>query len=102
MARDGVQLREVNVLNKFFFTPTAHEASIKVLADFCHMKSKTLNDYYKESLSNYRSWDQLSYADEYMYFKDNFGESISIDETALSNGELYTIVTNKNSHGKRG
>lgn len=25
----------------------------------------------------------------------NIGPSLSIDETALSNGELYTIVTNK-------
>ena len=37
-----------------------------------------------------------------MYFKDNLGENISIDETALSNGELYTIVTNKAGHGKHG
>ncbi len=66
------------------------------------MKSKTLNDYYKEHLSDYRSWNQLSHADEYMYFKDNLGENISIDETAFSNGELYTIVTNKDGHGKHG
>ena len=37
-----------------------------------------------------------------MYFKDNLGENISIDETALSNGELYTIVTGKAGHGKHG
>jgi transposase len=50
------------------------------------MKSKTLNDYYKEHLSGYRSWNQLSHAEEYMYFKNNLGENISIDETAFSNG----------------
>ena len=53
------------------------------------MKSKTLNDYYKEHLSNYRSWNQLSHAEEYICFKNNLGENISIDETAFSNGELY-------------
>lgn len=37
-----------------------------------------------------------------MYFKDNLGENISIDETAFSNGEVYTIVTNKAGHGKHG
>lgn len=37
-----------------------------------------------------------------MCFKDNLGENISIDETALSNGELYMIVTNKAGHGKNG
>ncbi|XWN14572.1 transposase [Formosa sp. 4Alg 33] len=27
---------------------------------------------------------------------------LSLDETSLSNGELYTIVTNKDAHGKKG
>lgn len=30
------------------------------------------------------------------------GSELSIDETALSNGELYTIVTNKKAKGKKG
>ena len=29
------------------------------------------------------------------------GKSLSIDETSLSNGELYTIVTNKAAHGRK-
>ena len=35
-------------------------------------------------------------------FPENIGERLSIDETAISNGELYTIVTNKAAHGKKG
>ncbi|WP_262712869.1 transposase [Polaribacter sp. IC073] len=35
-------------------------------------------------------------------FCKNIGEYISIDETAFSNGDLYTIVTNKNAQGKKG
>jgi hypothetical protein len=31
-----------------------------------------------------------------------FGRHLSIDETSLSNGELYTIVTNKAAKGKKG
>ena len=30
------------------------------------------------------------------------GEYLSIDETAFTNGELYTIVTNKKAKGKKG
>lgn len=37
-----------------------------------------------------------------MLFKNNLGEHISIDETCLSQGELYTILTNKSAHGKKG
>lgn len=37
-----------------------------------------------------------------MVFADNVGPMLSIDETALSNGELYTIVTNKEAKGRKG
>lgn len=37
-----------------------------------------------------------------MLFPENLGEYLSIDETSLSNGELYTILTNKEAKGKRG
>lgn len=37
-----------------------------------------------------------------MLFPKNLGEYLSIDETSLSNGELYTILTNKEAKGKKG
>jgi transposase len=37
-----------------------------------------------------------------MLFPDNIGAKLSIDETSLSNGELYTILTNKSGKGKKG
>lgn len=37
-----------------------------------------------------------------MVFEHNLGPRLSIDETALSKGELYTIVTNKDAKGKKG
>ena len=33
-------------------------------------------------------------------FPQNIGPHLSIDETSLSRGELYTIVTNKEAHGR--
>ncbi len=36
-----------------------------------------------------------------MLFPNNLGEKLSIDEVAVSNGELYTILTNKAAHGKK-
>jgi hypothetical protein len=33
-------------------------------------------------------------------FSENIGKRLSIDETALSNGELYTILTNKGRKAK--
>ena len=37
-----------------------------------------------------------------MLFPENIGKYISIDETSFSNGDLYTIVTNKAAKGKKG
>jgi transposase len=37
-----------------------------------------------------------------MLFSENIGEYLSIDEVSLSQGELYTFVTNKNGRGKKG
>lgn len=35
-----------------------------------------------------------------MLFPENIGPYLSIDEVALTNGELYTVITNKEAHGK--
>jgi hypothetical protein len=35
------------------------------------------------------------HAKDWLIFPENLGKRLSIDETALSNGELYTILTNK-------
>lgn len=37
-----------------------------------------------------------------MLFPDNFGADMSLDETCMSNGEVYTILTNKAAHGGKG
>lgn len=61
-----------------------------------------MTDYYKNHLSDFLSWDQLSHAEDYILFPENLGSELCIDETALSNGELVTNVINKSGHGKRG
>ena len=37
-----------------------------------------------------------------MLFPENFGKDMSLDETSLSNGEVYTILTNKDARGGKG
>ena len=61
-----------------------------------------MTDYYKNHLSDFLSWDQLSHAEDYILFPEKLGSELCIDETALSNGELVTNVINKSGHGKRG
>ena len=70
-----------------------------------HLASNDFERAYKDHLSGFRPWeltDEGLRATEYMLFPANIGPNLSIDETSLSNGGLYTIVSNKDAHGKKG
>lgn len=57
---------------------------------------------YKRHLSGYWQWKDTAegiHAEQWRVFPQNIGSHLSIDESSLSNGELYTIVTNKAAHG---
>ena len=47
-------------------------------------------------------WEELDHADEWLIFPENVGPHVSIDETCLSTGEVYTIISNKDAHGRKG
>nr|WP_220399650.1 transposase [Filimonas effusa] len=66
------------------------------------MDGKQLQQQYKHHLSEFHSWEQKQHATEWMLFEQNLGTYLSIDETAFSSGELYTIVTNKEARGRKG
>lgn len=70
----------------------------RTLEDFYHIDGHTFEKQYKEVLSGYRDWDQLDHADKWLLFPENMGPHLAIDESSLSNGELYTFVTNRDSH----
>lgn len=57
---------------------------------------------YKKSISDFRNWKHRSHAQEWIVYPENLSESLSLDEVALSDGELYTILTSKKAKGKKG
>ena len=57
---------------------------------------------YRNHLSGYLHWDQLVHAEDWLLFEKNIGAYICIDEVALSRGELYTVLINKEAHGGKG
>jgi len=57
---------------------------------------------YKKKLSNFKTWEALEHAEDYLVYPENIGKYLSIDEVSLSKGELYTFVTNKAAKGKKG
>jgi len=67
-----------------------------------HIDGNRFGQQYKEHLSDYTNWNQKEHAKDWVLFPENIGPYLSIDETALTNGELYTIVTNKAGKGRKG
>lgn len=67
-----------------------------------HLNHKTLQKQYKEHLSGFRQWVYLAHCEDWLLFPENLGPRLSIDEINLSNGELYTVVTNKDAKGRKG
>lgn len=53
-------------------------------------------------MSDFSTWEQREHASDFLLFPENMGCHLSIDEVNLSMGELYTVVTNKASKGKKG
>lgn len=72
------------------------------LERYYHIDGDQFERQYKEYLSDYRMWDQLSHAGQWLLFPENLGPYLSIDDTSLSNGELYTIIINREAHGGKG
>jgi len=72
------------------------------LEKFFHVDGNLLGQQYKNHLSNYDEWEQKEHAQDWLLFPDNIGTHLSLDETSLSNGELYTILTNKSAKGRKG
>ena len=76
--------------------------SCKSVGGYFGVDGVQLEEQYRDHLSNFHSWDQLAHANEWILFEDNVGPFLSLDETALTQGELYTVLTNKEAKGRKG
>lgn len=65
------------------------------------INSSTFAKRYKDTLSDFDTWEQKEHASEWILIPQNAGKEQGIDETSLL-GELYTIVHNKDAHGRKG
>jgi transposase len=72
------------------------------LGKYYYVDGDHLGQQYKDFLSGYKTWEQKGHASEWILFPDNIGSYLSIDEVAVTNGELYTVLTNKEGKGRKG
>jgi hypothetical protein len=75
--------------------------SCKLIGELFHLDGKQLQVQYYTHLSDVTSWDQTEHATGWLLYADNIGPSPSMEETSLSQGELYTIVANKATKGTK-
>ena len=66
------------------------------------MDGRKFQRQYKKSISNYKDWVQKSHAEHHLLFPENLSTELSLDEVALSDGELYTVLTSKKGKGQKG
>lgn len=74
----------------------------QTLASLFHLDGKKLQRQYKKHFSDYQAFKEKQKGKDHLLFAQNLSEELSIDETALSGGELYTIVTSKAAKGRKG
>jgi transposase len=75
--------------------------SCKTIDALFGLDGRRLEQQYIHHLSGFMDWAQREHAGDWILFPENIGGHLSIDETSLSQGELYTIVTNKAAKGKK-
>nr|WP_280749437.1 transposase [Parabacteroides sp. PF5-9] len=76
--------------------------SCSTLAKFYGLNAQRLEEWYRIYLSGFLEWSEREHADKWLLFPENISPYLSIDETSLSDDELYTIITNKEAKGRKG
>ena len=67
-----------------------------------HINGDNFERSYKERISGFKIWEDADHAEDWVIIPKNMGTHLSIDETCLSTGEVYTILSNKEAHGRKG
>ena len=67
-----------------------------------HIDGHNFRRAYKNHLSGFADWKDAEHAAGWVLLPQNLGPRLCIDETTLSQGELYTFVTNVEGHARRG
>ncbi len=76
--------------------------SIKHIAQMYCVNGKHFADLYRNRISGYADWCESELCSGFYFNAANIGPYMSLDETCLSNGDVWTFLTNKDGHGGRG
>ena len=66
------------------------------------VNGKHFAELYRNKISGYADWYASELCCGFYFNVANIGPYMSLDETCLSNGEVWTFLTNKDDHGGKG
>lgn len=76
--------------------------SIKHIAQMYCVNGKYFADLYRNRISGYADRCEQALCCSFYFNAATIGPCMSLDETCLSNGEVWTFLTNKDGHGGKG
>jgi len=76
--------------------------SCKTIGEIFGLDGELLQRQYITHLSGFPNWYFKNEHLDHIIYPQNIGTHLSIDETSITQGELYTILTNKSAKGKKG
>jgi len=76
--------------------------SCKTIGEIFGLDGELLQRQYVTHLSSFPNWHKDSQHLDHIIYPQNIGTHLSIDETSITQGELYTVLTNKSAKGKKG
>ena len=76
--------------------------SIKHIAEMYYVNGKHFADIYRNKISGYTDWCASELCCGFSFNVANIGAHMSLYETCLSNGEVWTFLINKDGHGGKG
>ncbi len=76
--------------------------SIKHIGSMYCVNGKHFADLYRNKISGYVDWCEQELSSGFYFNAANVGPYMSLDETCLSNGEVWTFLTNKEGKGSKG
>lgn len=76
--------------------------AVSHIAEMYCVSGKAFASVYRNKVSGYGQWREEELCFGFYINPWNIGPHLSIDETCLSNGEVWTFLTNKDCRGKKG
>jgi len=72
------------------------------VAYYYKVKSRKVRKNYLLQKEGFAAWSQRAHCQDFLLYPENISPRLAIDETSLSQGELYTFISSRDVRGRKG